>query len=256
MRQKASSERPITITFPNGNQARAVHVPTGVEGAAIAAALGLPPPRAVLLISGGASDLSYAGMDRLHAMLSEGVARVAAEEGITIIDGGTRVSVFQMIGERVAASGSNAPLIGVCPAALVSWPGGSVGEPRVPLEPNHSHFVFTPGDRWGGETQTMFALADALSNGVPSLAILINGGPISRHEVLHNIRQKREVIVIRGSGRLADQIGAAWDAPDRVVNTELAKMAAYPGLILLDIGGSPAELASLIHSKLSGEHSD
>jgi len=242
-----------TITFSNGNQARAVYVPTGAEGAAIAAALQLPPPRAVVMISGGASDMSPIEMARLRTLLVEGVARVAAEESITLIDGGTQAGVMQMIGEGRAARGGDAPLIGVCPAALVTWPGGPADDARVPLEPNHTHFVLTDGDRWGAETETMFALAAALSNGIPSVAVLANGGSIARDEVLHHVRQGREIIVIRGSGRLADEIAAAVGGGTEPPDDEVAAIVRNGCIAVFDIADGPEALAALVRQKLFGE---
>lgn len=252
--------KPITIAFPNGNRARAVHALAGADGAAIVAALELPPPRAVLLISGGASDMSPVKAARLRALLAEGVARVAAEESITVIDGGTRAGIMQMMGEGRAATGGNAPLIGVCPAALVSWPGRAfspskenpTGDAHVPLEPNHTHFVLTDGDHWGAETETMFALAAALSDGVPSVAILANGGLIAREEVLHNVRQGREIIVIRGSGRLADVIAAVVAGDVEPLGDEIAAIVRNGRITLFDITDEPEALATLVRQKLFG----
>ena len=242
---------PWTITFSNGNKARAVYVPTGAEGAAVVAALELPPPRAVVMVSGGASDMSPTEIARLRALFVEGVGRVAAEESITLIDGGTRAGVMQMMGESRAAGGGDAPLIGVCPAALVTWPGSPTGKDRVPLEPHHTHFVLTDGDYWGAETETMFALAAALSNGIPFVAVLANGGPVARDEMLHNVRQGREIIVIRGSGRLADEIAAAilgdTEPPD-----EIAAIVRDGRITLFDIADGPEALAALVRQKLFG----
>ena len=249
------------IAFPNKNQARAVHTSAGADGTAIATALGLPPPRAVLLLSGGASATPSARMGRLRRLLAEGVTRVAAEESITIIDGGTQAGVMRMIGEGRAAVRDCAPLIGVCPAALVSWPGRALSLPKggladdglVPLEPNHTHFVLTPGDAWGDETDAMFALVAALSDGVPSVAILANGGSIARDEVLRNVRQGREIIVIRGSGRLADVIAAAVAGGVEPPDDEIAAIVREGRITLFDIGDEPEALAALIRRKLFEE---
>jgi hypothetical protein len=62
----------------------------------MAEVLGLPSPRAVLLVNGGAADMSPADVARLRTLLPEGVARVAAEAGLTAIDGGTQAGVMQM----------------------------------------------------------------------------------------------------------------------------------------------------------------
>ena len=252
MHSRIPIEGPFPIIFPRGRRAWAVHAQAQLSATKIAATLELPSPRAVLLISGGASTAFDSDKSRWHALLTEGVAQVAAEQTITIIDGGTQVDLFRQVGQGIAARRGNGPMIGVCPAALVSWPGGPAGDGRVPLEPNHTHFVLTPGDRWGAETQIMFALAATLSADAPSLAILVDGGRIARHEILHNVSQGREIIALRGSGRLADQIAAARDAPERVQYADLAQIAAYRGLTVLDESQSPRDLANLIRHKLTG----
>ena len=52
----------------------------------------------------------------------------------------------------------------------------------------------------------MYELAEVYSQSCPSVAILVNGGTIAKNEVLYNVRQNRPIIVIEGSGRLADEI--------------------------------------------------
>jgi hypothetical protein len=242
----------MTIRFPNGNRARVARVPSSADGAAIAAALDLPPPRAVLLVHGGALEMSITEMARLRRLVIDGVARVAAEEEITVIDGGTQAGVMQMMGEGRAAVSGNAPLIGVCPEALVSWPGGPTNNGRIPLEPNHTHFVLTDGDRWGAETATMFALAAALSVHAPSLAILANGGSVAQDELLFNVRQRREVIVIRGSGRLADVVAATIAGETGLFDSAVASIVREGRITLFDITDTPDALAALIRQRLFG----
>jgi hypothetical protein len=147
-----------TIYFPNGNQARAIELIGDSDGGAIAIALKLLTPGTVLVVNGGASGLSPTDFAQLHAHMREGVARLAAREGITVIDGGTQAGVMQMAGAGRAAVGGDASLIGVCPAALVTWPAGPTGGDHAPLEPNHNHFVLTGGKHFGAETATMFTL--------------------------------------------------------------------------------------------------
>src|SRR6185295_3182740 len=100
-------------------------------------------------------------------------------------------------------------LIGVAPAGLVSYPGGPAE--GTPLEPNHSHFVLVDGNVWGSETGTMFNLAKTLiTDKTPGVAILAGGGKNAVREVLQAVRQNLSLVVVEGSGGLADQIAAAW----------------------------------------------
>lgn len=238
------------ILFPNGNRAQWVAPPAGAKAADILNALGIGQPKALIMISGGAAGLDEALKSRLAQLFSHGIARAAADTGALIIDGGTQAGVMQMIGEGRAAWGGNAPLIGVCPAALVTWPDGPAGEDLASLEPNHTHFVLTDGDHWGAETETMFALATGLSEGTPSVSVLANGGPISRDEVLHNVRQRREIIVIAGSGRLADELTAVVRREAEPADADMAKVLRDGRITLFEISQAPSALADLVAQKI------
>lgn len=91
-----------------------------------------------------------------------------------------------------------------------------------------------------------------LSEGVPSLALLANGGSVAREEVCYNARQGRDVVVIRGSGRLADAIAAAVRGvtePD----DDLATVVREGRITLFDIAAGPDALAALVRQKLCAE---
>src|SRR5260370_14120468 len=95
-----------------------------------------------------------------------------------------------ILGQAVAEQQRRSTLMGVAPAGSVTYPVKSTntsGNEAAPLDPNHSHFVLVETDEWGGETEAMYELAEALSMGRPSVAVLINGGPIAQSAVLDNI---------------------------------------------------------------------
>jgi hypothetical protein len=240
----------MTVDFPGGNRARVGRVDIGGDAASIVKVLKLPKPRAVILLEGGAAGMSEEEIKRVRPLIAEGVARVAVEEGITVIDGGTQAGVMQMMGEGRSVRGGEAPLIGVCPAELVTWPEGPVGEELVPLEPNHSHFVLTDGDDWGAERETTFALAEFLSKDVPSRAVLANGGKSAKEEVLLNVRQGREVIVLVGSGRLADEIAASVRGEAQHADGKMGEIVRRGRILLFDISNGAEALANLIRRRL------
>ena len=82
------------------------------------------------------------------------------------------------------------------------------------FDPDHSHFVLVESKEWGGETEMMFKLAKSLSDRIPVVAILANGGDISRKEVLSSVRQGWPLIVIEGTGGLADDIAQKFEGKD------------------------------------------
>ncbi len=204
------------IDFPNGNTAVLVSPAAGEGAGAIVETLGLPTSKAVVFVFGGAEGLDPQLASWLTQLFSRGIARAAAEANAMIIDGGTDSGIMKLMGEGVASREYKSPLVGVAPLAKVSYPGSAVTD-GTPLEPNHSHFVLTEGADWGAETATLFRLLKQLIRGtaaVPAVAVLAGGGPIARREMLQAVRQNLPVIIVEGSGGLADEIAAASKATD------------------------------------------
>jgi hypothetical protein len=73
-----------TIHFPAGNQARLIQAPEGATAGEIARMLELPPPRALLVLNGGTAELTEDLQAQLARLLGDGLARVVAEERITV----------------------------------------------------------------------------------------------------------------------------------------------------------------------------
>ncbi len=201
------------ILFPNANKARLLLSPAEAEASAIAAALQLPPFETVLLVIGGADNLAAAALPRLTQLVGRGLVRAAIEAKAILLDGGTRSGIMELTGKGVAGNSPAVPLIGVAPAAKTSYPGNETS--GTPLDPNHSHFVLVTGSDWGSETPTLFGLAAALAQKtgaakLPALVLLAGGGGVAKMEVLMAVRQKLPLIVIEGSGGLADELATAW----------------------------------------------
>jgi hypothetical protein len=180
------------ITFPNGNRAQLVRPVTGTRAADILKKLGIEQPEALIMIIGGADNVDGSLNLLLVQLFSRGIARIAAETGAMIIDGGTRTGVMELMGLGVADRGIKSILLGVEPAGRVTYPGdpkeGSK-QKGAPLDPNHSHFVLAYCDDWGCEDTVMFELAQALAQRTPVVTILVNGGEHSKNEVLKSVCQ-------------------------------------------------------------------
>lgn len=181
---------------------------------------------------------------RLAGLLRRGLVRAAEAAGAVLVDGGTQAGVMALLGEAVAARGHPVPLIGVAPAGRVTYPGGpepAEAEGAAPLDPNHSHFLLAPSDDWGGETDWMFALAEALSEGAPVVTVLVNGGDIAREEVWQSVRRGWPVVVLAGTGRLADRLAFALTAGS--AEPELADILAEGDLRVMDLEAEAPERA-------------
>jgi SLOG in TRPM, prokaryote len=215
--------RRIEIPLGDGRRARAVRVGQATPAAEVLAALELPPARGLVVLNGGTADLGPTLAAALRRVIAGELARVAAEERLTLLTGGTRAGIFALLGDGLDVTGLTAPCIGVVPRGLVTWPGGPAGTDRVPLEPHHSHFVLVEGSAWGDETAMLAALSGELARTAPSIVVLASGGVVARREVAHHVRQAREVVVVAGSGRLADDIAAALDG-DRQADPAVSEL--------------------------------
>jgi SLOG in TRPM, prokaryote len=159
-----------------------------------------------VFLMGGASDMDTSRHRQALDML--GALTALARDGyrLAVGDGGTHAGIMEAAGLARRASGNRFLLVGVAPAIDVPPHGAT------PLDPNHSHIVtvahpsVTQPDAWGSETETMYWLFARMSEGRPSVAVLVNGGDIALKEVLANVTAGRPTFVLDGSGRAADAI--------------------------------------------------
>lgn len=245
-----------SILLPGGRRAIAVLAPVDVSGEEAVATLALPRPRGVIVLNGGTAELPADLLAALRRSLGEGVARVAVEERLTVVTGGTDAGIFSLFGQALGDE-RTAPCIGVVPARRVTWPGRALPTGRrpgdvelVPLEPHHSHFLLVAGEEWGVETEAMLTLCEALSVDCASLGVLAGGGTGARREVLGHVRAGREVIVLAGTGRFADEL-AGVIAGGRAADPETAEIAGTGLLTMVDgAAGEPSGLAELVRARL------
>lgn len=240
------------IQFPGGNRAQAVLAPASAHVSDLARALDLPRFETVILLAGGAGSMQQPAEANLAALFTEGLASAASSFDAAIIDGGTQSGVMALMGQGVAQQGHKPALLGVAPEGRVSYPGKVDAEQEAgPLDPNHSHFVLVESDEWGGETAMMYDLGQYLATGRPSVAVLVNGGEIARNEVLYNVRQQRPIIVIEGSGRLADDIARLWRERSTPPSDEtLAEIIKDGDIHLFPLTGTPEQLKEVLFDLL------
>jgi hypothetical protein len=241
--------QPQEIVFPNNNGAKLVAALRATPMASLIEALGISPPKNLILVIGGADKLDEKLTSRLTQLFSRGIARAAADAEALIIDGGTQAGVMQIMGQSIVDRGRKSSLLGVAPAGKVTYPGGpSVpSNDSAPLDPNHSHFVLVDGNEWGSETETLFELAAAFN--VPVLAILVNGGAIAKDELLQSVRRNWPVIVIEGSGRLADEIAALKKQLSQIEDPALAEIVEEGDLRIFPITGALEDFERMLFSQ-------
>jgi hypothetical protein len=204
---------PSEIVFGNGN--RAVRVDgLGADPGELLAALGLGPGAAgagVILVCGGADNLTGESLTRAEQVLGPAVSAAAQVTGAVVFDGGTSSGVMALTGAARGRRPQAMPVLaGVAPAGLVSYPGGPSGGDRVRLEENHSHFVLADSSEWGGETGLLIGLAGACAAGGRVAVVLAGGGRVSKAEAVASVRRGWPVFVIQGTGGVADEIAQLW----------------------------------------------
>jgi hypothetical protein len=242
-----------TITFDNGNRAVVITASRDANAKAILDPLGVPSPRAVILLFGGAAGLNDSRKARLAALLADGVTTVAAEVGALIIDGGTQSGVMKIMGEALAARPGTCQLLGVAPKGKVMHPeisGASAVPDGAPLEPNHSHFVLVESDEWGGETTKMLELASAFDAAI--VAILVNGGTIAADEALQSVRNGWPLLVIEGSGRFADELSVAVRDGQSTKSVEVNEIARSGRVTLFHVDDVGEKLRDALRRMLRG----
>ena len=196
------------IQFEN-RQAMAALVETTEQLADAIQRMGLATALPVIVLVGGAGGVREEDWEPIRKAIGV-IAKAADELGAIVVEGGTESGIMAVIGKTRAENNYSFPLIGVAAEGTVTWPGREKGtlkqEERGPLDANHTHFILVPGENWGDESPWIAEAATKLACGHPSVAILINGGMISRDmDVPNNLKAGRPVFVIEGTGRAADE---------------------------------------------------
>jgi hypothetical protein len=237
-----------TIRFANEQEALLVHVAQHTPADSIVAALKLPQPRAVICLNGGTAELDEGLNTGLRRLMVDGLARIAAENSITLVTGGTDAGIFSLLGAGLEKWGCKAPCLGVIPSTQVTWPGRSDGG-ETPLEPHHSHFIVVNGNDWGDETPTMYSVVQSLSQNCYSLAVFAGGGDITLREMQANVKQGREMILIAGSGRSTDAVLNIRDGSASSIDV-LREIASQGRINRFDINESPEQFVQLLMSHI------
>jgi len=162
--------------------------------------LNIPHSKNVIVLIGGAGGIGF--MDKFPMRKAVGiVAQLAHETQAVVIDGGTQAGIMTEMGKQRKRNFYTFPLIGVVFDSLLMNE-----EPTSILDPNHTHFILIPGNDWGAESSWISKIATRVAGKKKSITVLVNGGNISRADVEYSLLENRPTFVLRGTGRLADEI--------------------------------------------------
>jgi hypothetical protein len=175
--------------------------------------LDIPHPQTVIVLVGGAGGIE--SLDKSAMQKAVGIiARLAEETHSVVVDGGTQAGIMTEIGTQRKQNKFSFPLIGVIFDSLLLKE-----EPHSILDPNHTGFFLIPGDDWGDESSWISKIATSIAGKEKSITILVNGGMISRSDVEYSLLENRPTIIMRGTGRLADEITLTG----KVVGVDISK---------------------------------
>lgn len=188
------------ISFKGDNTTRAAHISSNTDIDKAIEELHISHPKTVIVLVGGASGIGW--LDKFPMRKAIGiVARLADETQSVVIDGGTQAGIMTEMGKQRKRNKFSFPLIGVVFDSLLMKE-----DPQSILDPNHTHFFLIPGEDWGDESAWISKIATRVAGDRKSITILVNGGKISRTDVENSLMENRTTFVMRGTGRLADEI--------------------------------------------------
>jgi hypothetical protein len=215
------SQPPVTeIQFANGNRAPLVTMESSFSVESILRVLGLDHKAPVILLLGGEEaitddvvrrrvfELLRRGLVRAAMEVNEADEREEAGGSSWILGGGAMSGVSEQIGLAVAKESGRVPLVGVVPeSAVCATPPPEGAATEVSLDPNHTHFVLTPGDRLGDETEALFHIVSELWG--PTVAVIAGSGEVAARGAARAVRSGLPVLVVEGTGGFADALAAA-----------------------------------------------
>ncbi|MFT3895202.1 MAG: hypothetical protein QM730_26550 [Anaerolineales bacterium] len=188
------------IDLKHGATVGAVNITDNNEITQALDQLGIPHPKTVIVLVGGASGIGFLDKFPMRKAVDI-VAKLAQETDSVVVDGGTQAGIMDEIGKQRKKNGYTFPLIGVVFETLIMKK-----EAASILDENHTHFFLIPGDNWGDESGWISKIATCIAGDKKSITVLINGGDISRQDVEYSLMEKRPTFVMRGTGRMADEI--------------------------------------------------
>ena len=81
------------------------------------------------------------------------------------------------------------------------------------------------------------------------MTVLINGGSIALVDAIENLLVHRPLLVIEGSGRLADEIAAAVNYPDQERRPEITELMETGEVTLFGLEDSFTEFEAILRKK-------
>jgi hypothetical protein len=197
------------VLFANGRSAEIFHGKQTLDTAEIFKALDISGSQAAIIVGGSREAFNPRLKNRLTDLISRGVAQAAAECDAILIDEGTSTGVSEIVGQGVADRGRKTKLIGVLPQKKATSADIAITDDQKDLDANHTHFVLNEQDQPAWQAETMCHLAEVASGNKDWIVTILAGGELEGTALdlaLQTVRRGWQLIVIEGSGSLADEI--------------------------------------------------
>lgn len=188
------------LELKNNIQVNAVNIADNSEISDALKALNIDSSKPVIVLVGGAGGIGWLDKFPMKKAI-EIVCKLAETTNAVVIDGGTQAGIMQEIGKQRKTNKFSFPLIGVVFDDLIIKE-----DPKSILDENHTNFILIPGEDWGDESAWISKIATVAAGKEKSITVLINGGEISQQDVHYSLLENRHVFIMRGTGRLADEI--------------------------------------------------
>ena len=249
---------PVEVIRVQDHALPLVRVPVTADPATLDAMLqqaGIPIGRPVVVLVGGADGLTAGEADACESTFVSSLVPVLEQLSAVLVDGGTDSGVMRLAGRARRQVGARSPHVGVVAVGTVRWPGdhraaaerARHGQRRGDLDPDHTHVVAVPGDRWGDEGPWIAVVAGAVSGAASSVTVLANGGDIAYEDVRRSLDNGRPVLVLGWTGRAAEQIAIAVKGGP--ADPRAVALAGSPLVMLAD---DPGTFRSTLVSLLNG----
>lgn len=179
--------------------------------------------------------------EALNELFSRALSQISRQREIAVITGGLGVGIASIVAEARKVS-KPFPLIGIAPESNTSKSGresevGGNEEGQFSIHPEYTHLITTGLRATPAQLaldshhdfklapQPMFKILTKLSEGHPKVTVVASGGDVTYLELKENIQRGWGVIVLKGSGRLADNISAILEGhtPQYFADTTYSK---------------------------------
>ncbi|HKJ39794.1 MAG TPA: hypothetical protein VJ972_13535 [Anaerolineales bacterium] len=214
------------IPLKRGVTVRAANIEDNIDIQEVLTQFEIPYPNTTIVLVGGAGGIGWTEKFPMRKAIRI-IAQLAEETRSVIVDGGTQAGIMLEIGKQRKQNKYSFPLIGVVFDSLVIEE-----DPKSILDPNHTHFFLIPGSDWGDESGWIAKIATAVAGDQKSITVLVNGGDISRTDVEYGLLENRPAFIMRGTGRLADEITISRN------------------IVAIDISKKPEDILELLKEKL------